>query len=150
MKTKETSQTLTLTSPASATTAVGASAFTGAFLQRAEALTIDAKIIGGTGGTLDVYLQRKIASDSWLDWVHFPQVAAATTKRYTLTIVGNDSTIVETGGGSDAAPGVALAAGTAVNVTPGDTVRVVFVAGVGTSLGASQVITITPYTERMG
>lgn len=151
MKIKGTSQTVTATSPSAAsTTSVASTTFKGAIMRDAEALVIDAKLIGGTGGTLDVYLQRKIASDSWLDWVHFPQIAAGTTKRYTVTIVGNGSSIVEVGGGSDAVPGVALAANTAVNVTPGDDVRVVFVSGSGVSAGATNTITITPYKERFG
>lgn len=149
MKIKGTAQTVTATSPAAAsTTAVASDVFKGALLRGAEALVVDATLVGGTGGTLDVYLQRKLASDSWVDWVHFPQIAAATTKRYTFTIVGNGSSITEVGGGTDASPGVALAANTAVNVTPGDDVRVVFVSGSGVSAGASNSITITPYTER--
>jgi hypothetical protein len=115
--------------------------------QRADRLVVDATLLGGTGGTLDVYLQRKIAADTWRDWIHFPQVAAATAKKYTVTITGDGTSIVETGGGSDAAPGVALAANTAVNVIPGGDVRVVFVSGGGVSVGASNSITITPYVE---
>jgi hypothetical protein len=145
---KETAQTVTLTSPAAAsTTAVGATIFAGSMFQRADRLVVDATLLGGTGGTLDVYLQRKIAADTWRDWIHFPQVAAATAKKYTVTITGDGTSIVETGGGSDAAPGVALAANTAVNVIPGGDVRVVFVSGGGVSVGASNSITITPYVE---
>jgi hypothetical protein len=118
-------------------------------LTKAEGIVIDATLTGGTGGTLDVYLQRKIASDTWRDWVHFPQLAAAASKKYTLTIIGNGAGIVEVGGGSDASPGVALAANTAVDVTPGGDVRLVFVSGAGTSAGAAQTIIFTPYTERL-
>lgn len=147
MRTKKDAQTVTLTSPAAASTTVGATIFAGSTLN-ADKLVIDATLIGGTGGTLDVYLQRKLASNSWADWVHFPQIAAGTTKRYSLAITGEGTSIVEVGGGTDAAPGVALAANVAVNVIPGGDVRVVFVAGVGTSVGASNTIKITPYQER--
>lgn len=147
MRTKKDAQTVTLTSPAAASTAVGATIFAGSTLN-ADKLVIDATLVGGTGGTLDVYLQRKLASNSWADWIHFPQIAAGTTKRYSFMITGEGASIVEVGGGSDAAPGVALAANTAVNVIPGGDVRVVFVAGVGTSAGASNTIKITPYMER--
>lgn len=150
MRTKETAQTVTATSPSSASTAVVATLFKGAMLRTAEKLVVDATLLGGTGGTLDVYLQRKIASDTWRDWIHFPQIAATVAKKYTVTIKGEGTTIVETGGGSDASPGVALAANTAVDVIPGDDVRIVFVAGASTSAGASNSITITPYTERRG
>lgn len=147
-RTKEVGQTITATSPAAASTVVHTVTFGAGWLRTADKLVIDATLLGGTGGTLDIYLQRKIAADTWRDWIHFPQIAAATAKKYTVTITGEGATIVETGGGSDAAPGVALAANTAVNVIPGDVVRIVFVAGASTSAGASNSITITPYTER--
>lgn len=149
MKTKETAQTITATSPAAASTVVHTDLFKGSMLARAEGLVIDAKLTQATGGTLDVYLQRKLATNDWVDWVHFPQLAAGSSvKRYTCTITGNGAPLVEVGGGTDAAPGVALAANTAVDVTPGDDVRIVFVAGASTSAGAAQTIRITPYTEK--
>lgn len=117
-------------------------------LLRANYLVVDAQIVGATGGTVDVYLQRKIAADTWRDWIHFPQVAAATTKRYSLAIDGTGATIVETGGGSDATPGVGLAANTAINIIPGGEVRLVTVTGGGVSIAASVSITITPYSEK--
>jgi hypothetical protein len=148
MRTKKDVQTVTLTSPSAAsTTAVGATIFAGSTLN-ADKLVIDATLVGGTGGTLDVYLQRKTGTNAWRDWVHFPQIAAGTTKRYSFAITGEGTSIVETGGGTDAAPGVALAANTVVNVIPGGDVRVVFVTGGGVSAGASNTITITPYQER--
>lgn len=148
MRCKETAQTVTATSPAIASTAVAAASFKGDMLRKADLLVIDANLLGGTGGTLDVYLQRKVATDAWVDWIHFPQLAATVAKKYSVAITGTGSTIVETGGGNDATPGVALAANAAVNVMPGDEVRVVFVAGASTSAGASNSVTITPYTER--
>lgn len=147
MKKALTPQTVTATSPAAASTVVHTVAFKGSMLSKADFLTIDATLLGGTGGTLDVYLQRKIASDTWRDWLHFPQIAAATAKKYTVTINGEGATIVETGGGSDASPGVALAANTSVNCIPNGDVRIVFVAGASTSAGASNSITITPFVE---
>lgn len=147
MRTKKDAQTVTLTSPAAASTAVGATIFAGSTLN-ADKLVIDADLQAGAGGTLDVYLQRKTGTNAWRDWVHFPQLTAAQAKKFTLSITGEGSSIVEVGGGTDAAPGVALAANTAVNVIPGGDVRVVFVAGASTSAGASNVIKITPYLER--
>lgn len=148
MRTKETVQTITATSPAAASTVVPATVFKGGMLRQADKLVIDAALMGGTGGALDVYLQRKLEADRWVDWIHFPQLAAGTSKKYSLCITGEGSSIVEVGGGTDAAPGVALAANTAVNVIPGDDVRIVFVAAGGTSAGGSNRIDITPYTER--
>ncbi len=148
MKSKETPQTIIVTSPAAAGTVIHTVLFKGAMLTNAEGLVIDAVLAGGTGGVLDIYLQRKTGTDAWLDWVHFPQLAIAASKKYTATVTGNGTSLVEVGGGTDAAPGVALAANTVVDVTPGGDVRIVFVAGASTAAGASQKITITPYTER--
>jgi hypothetical protein len=149
MKRKIATQTVTLTSAAAAGTTIGATLFKGSMFQRADRLVIDALLRGATGGTLDVYLQRKLGTDSWTDLCHFAQQAAAgAQKRYTCTITGDGATIVETGVGTDAAPGVALAVNTLVNVMPGDDVRIVFVAGAATSAGASQSITITAYADK--
>lgn len=149
MKRKDSTQTVTLTSPAAAGTSAGATTFKGALFQRSDRLVIDAAIRGGTGGTLDVYLQRKVATDTWNDLVHWPQQAAGgAIKRYTCTINGDGTSILEVTGGTDAVPAPSLAVNTNVNCMPGDEVRVVFVAGVGTSAGASQSITITSYVDR--
>lgn len=148
MRTKEATQTVTATSPAAAGTSAAPTAFTGGALVTADALVIDATLTGATGGTLDVYLQRKIAADTWRDWVHFPQVAAGASKAFSLVVRGNGTTIADVGGGSDASPTPSMAANAFANVIPGGDVRVVFVAGAGTSAGASQTIAITPYTER--
>lgn len=148
MRTKETAIALTGTAASAASTTTPVAAVAGLDLRRAELLIIDALLVGCTGGTLDVYVQRKIATNSWLDWIHFPQIAAGTTKRYSLAINGEGSVIVETGGGTDAAPGVALAANTAVNVIPSGDVRLVLVTGGGVSVGNAQTVTITPYTVR--
>lgn len=149
MKVKGTAQTVTATSPSTATTAVAATQFKGSAFSKAEQLVIDAALVGATGGTLDVYLQRKVASDTWRDLAHFPQLASGgAAVKYTATITGEGTSLVVVGGGSDAAPGVALAVNTVVNVIPGGDIRVVFVSGAGTSAGASQSITITPYSVR--
>lgn len=122
--------------------------FRGATLKAADLLVIDALLDAPTAGTLDVYLQRKIAADTWRDWVHFPQVAANGIKYYSLTITGEGSSIVETGNSTDAAATVALAANTAINIIPGDDVRCVVVTGAGTANAGAVDITITPYTIR--
>lgn len=153
MRTKEAAVTLTDTSPAAASTVVStAIVFKGSHFWRAEKLTVDAILIGGTGGTLDVYLQRKTGTNAWMDWIHFAQVAAGTTKRFNVVITGEGAVAsnapFDVGGGTDAAPGVSLAANTSTNCLPTGDVRAVFVAGVSTSAGATQTITITPYSER--
>jgi len=139
--------TLTGTSPASATTAAVGAAVGG--LDRFSFFEIDAIVIGGTGGTIDLYLQRQVdkTNDIWLDWVHFPQVAAATTKRYTVSSIGNGS-IVEVGQMNTALSGsLVLAANTCVGGHPGDAVRLVAVGGAGTSAGATQTVYLSCFEE---
>jgi len=151
MKTKELPLVATYTSPAAAGTVVGPS-LSGLGLSRADILMVDAVLTGATGGTVDVYLQRATGVNDWTDWAHFPQVAvAAAATRITFAIDGAGTISMQPiGGGTDAAPGVALAVNSYTNVMPGGNLRVVTVAGAGTSAGASQKITVTPYTERFG
>lgn len=149
MRTKETPQNLAFATGTSAATTIHTASFKGSWLKSADRLVIDAFLDAPTAGTLDVYLQRKIASNTWRDWVHFPQVAANGIKYYSVALDGRGSTIVETGNSTDATPTLVLAANTAVNVIPGDEIRIVYVLGVGTANAGAIDITITPYTERM-
>jgi hypothetical protein len=136
--------TLTGTSPASASTALGDSVVG---LLGYDRFSIEAVIIGGTGGTLDVYLQRQVTDNVWADWLHFPQVAAAATKKYAVQCGrSNDVTIREIATGTDAAHGTpVLAANTFIGGHPGNKIRAVYVAGSGTSVGAAQTIYITAW-----
>lgn len=143
MRTELAKQTLTEATPGSASTAAGAS-ITG--LDKYSAVRFEVTITGGTGGTLDVYLQRQCGKDGsgnqqWVDFVHFPQVAATVVKRYSASSMTSTS-IVEVGGGTDAAPGVALAANTNVGGHPGSVIRPVYVAGAGTSVAGSCTIRV--------
>ncbi len=147
MRVKEASLVVAATSPAAASTTAVGGTFKGANLTRGSLFVIDAALFGGTGGTLDVYLQRKVATDTWRDWIHFPQLAAATAKKYTVTVTGEGTSIVEVGAGTDSTPAVAITANTVVNVLPGGDVRVVFVSGTGVSVGALNTVTITPYVD---
>lgn len=141
-------QTFTVsdTSPASAITAVGDSVGS---LDEFDWFTIDADLVGATGGTLDIYLQRQVAEDLWRDWLHFPQLAdtAAAVKYTAVTSVTNSVVVV--GGGTDATPGVALAANTFIGGHPGNKVRAVYVAGAGTSAGAAVTIRVTGWKRRV-
>jgi len=138
---------LTGTSPASASTAAVGAVLGG--LSAFDFFQIDAIITGGTGGTVDLYIQRQVdkTNDVWLDWVHFAQVSAATTKRYTVSSAGN-GTITEVGQMNTALSGsLVLAAGTCVGGHPGDAVRLVATAGSGTSAGQTQTVYITCFEE---
>lgn len=142
--------TLTGTTPAAA----GQAAVSGMALQgldKYEALTIDALLVGATGGTLDVYIQRLIdptGNGAWLDWVHFPQLnAGASAIRYTIGAPSPTTGIVAVGltqtNGTSGAP--ALAANTFVGCLPGDQIRVLAVAGVSTSAGAALTMYVSAF-----
>lgn len=148
MKTHESTASVTAeATPAGVGTAVGSTLKNG-FLKTADALTIDVSITAGAGGTLDVYLQRKLAADSWADWIHFPQVTAAATARYSVSVDGAGSSIVAVGRGTDASPGVALAANSVVNVLPGGDIRLVYVAGAGAAGAGAVTLRVQPITYR--
>lgn len=144
--------TLSGTSPAAASTAAGASA---SGLAKFTAVRVDAVLTGATGGALDVYIQRKLAANVWVDWAHFPQLAAgASAVAYSFTVTTGNLGTAATGTlsatiaaittrGNDATPSPGLAAATLDLNHPGDHIRVVYVAGASTSAGAAQVITVT-------
>jgi hypothetical protein len=128
--------TISDTSPATATTALG-TVLSG--LAEYDFIRVDALLVGATGGTLDVYLQRNIGPNAWADWVHFAQLAAgAAATRFSLMASLANSTIITTANaGTDAAPAVGLAAATFIGGHPGNTIRPVYVGGASTSAGAA-------------
>lgn len=125
-----------LSSSASASTTTAPANGTVFELEQYDAITVAAKIVGCTGGTLDVYLQRKLETDVWVDFAHFPQVAAGATKYYQLS-ASLGATINEVGTGTDATPAPALAANTVVAGHPGTCLRVVCVTGAGVSVAGT-------------
>lgn len=123
------------TSPSSATT-VAATGVTGFALY--DAITIVATVAGTTGGTLDVCVQHSPDGVTWYDYVHFPQaLAAAASVIYAYPPVANDNIVVI---GKDTTP--LLAAGSAAGGVWFDRLRVLFVAGAGTSVGAVQSVNV--------
>lgn len=132
------------TTPAAPGTAVGTVI---ASLDEYDYVRVDASLVGATGGTLDVYLQRLIKPNAWADWVHFAQLAAgASAVKYSLVGAHGLSTTITTGNiGTDAAPAVSLAAATFLGGHPGKSLRAVYVAGAGTSAGAVLNITATAF-----
>lgn len=132
--------TIADTSPASASTAVSAIAVSG--LEQYQEIHIEADLLGATGGTLDVYLQRRLGNDLWRDWIHFSQLAdGAAAVKYSAP-PGYSQTMTVVGGGTTAAPGVAIAANTNIGCHPGTEIRAVYVAGAGTSVGAAQTVRV--------
>lgn len=131
--------TISDTSPASASTAVGNSVTD---LDEYQEIHIEADLVGATGGTLDVYLQKKLATNVWRDWIHFAQLSAGAAAVKHSVPPGYTKDIYTVGGGSDASPGVALAADEFVGGHPGSTIRAVYVAGGSTSAGAAVTIRV--------
>lgn len=133
------------TSPATAITAVGD---TVGGLSKYDAITIIGTLTGATGGALDVYLQTSYDDGTvWYDYIHFAQVAdgaAAATFSVGIPAAGVTA-LTAVGKGTVGTPAVALAANTVVGGVWGDKMRAVYVAGVGTSAGAAQAISIVGY-----
>lgn len=138
--------TITGTTPASASTAIVGER-QGSLLPF-DWFTIDASLVGATGGVLDVYLQRQVTTDVWADWLHFTQLTAgAAAVRYSA-VSGYDRQLIAVGVGTDSSPGTpALAAGSFVGGHPGQWLRCVAVAGASTSAGAAITIRITGWRE---
>lgn len=147
---------LTGTSPAAAGTAYGATPGTDLLTEGTHDLssydwwTATILLTGATGGALNVYLQRKVDEDYWLDWIAFPQIAAAAPLvRYTGDSSCAGTGIVVVGGGAVAAATPALAAGLWACASPGNrAVRLAYTAGVGTSAGAAQVVYLDAWRRR--
>lgn len=117
-------------------------------LDDVQAIVVTATLQGGTGGTLDVYLQFSPDEGvSWWDAVHFPQLAnGAAAINYTCTLGGEQNTITVVGTGLTPA----LAANTVAVGGWGSRMRMVMVAGSGTNAGALQKITLLGQRPEMG
>lgn len=108
-------------------------------LSRYDRLEIETVLQGATGGTLDVYLQFWDGSD-WVDYIHYTQIAggAGAVRLAYVPQVPTTHTVVTVGANTTPA----LAAGSSVGNHPGERLRVLFVAGAGTSAGATQTIRV--------
>lgn len=132
-------KTWTGTSPASASTSISTLIVTG--LDAFEAMKIVTIFQGATGGTLDIYLQMCDDQDgsTWVDYAHFTQIAAgaaSATSLYSVTRQTERLTAIAVAVGDTPA----LAAGTVLGGEFGAKMRVVMVAGAGTSAGTAQTI----------
>lgn len=126
------------TSPASASTAVGARTVGG--FQDVQSLTIIATLAGATGGALDVYLQTSFdGGTTWYDFAHFTQItaaAAAVTRLWHVNRAVAVSTVATIGSGTTPA----LAANAINGGAWGNAFRLLYVAGASTSAGAVQTV----------
>lgn len=109
-----------------------------------DAVDVIAEFGGATGGTLDVYVQ--ISPDdgaNWYDIIHFTQAAAASAvKVYQAPISNATTTATPVAVGKNLVP--VLAANTVVNGAFSDRMRLVMVAGSGTTLGTIVKVTLAP------
>jgi hypothetical protein len=132
--------TLTDTSPASATSATSAGYAGG--LQYFDTLTIISTLQGGTGGNLSVYLQTTFDDGvTWFDFAHYQTISAGASAATNIWHVHRSTAVTAaTTIGSGTSP--ALAVNTINGGAFGDRIRVLYVAGAGTSAGASQTVRI--------
>lgn len=105
-----------------------------------------AVVQGGTGGTLDIYIQtafKKVnASPTWVDVAHFPQLAAGAAAVGTAFTVTrwSPTTSAFTAGLNTVSGTPALAVNTVVPGVLGYLFRVVYKTGAGNTVGAAQSI----------
>ncbi len=136
------STTLAGTSPAApgsaATTGVGG-------FGEADSISIVATLQGATGGTLDVYVQTSYdGGATYVDFCHFPQLAGAAASSVRVWHVTRNlaqTTLTTVGTGTSPA----LAANAIVGGCWGDYMRLLFVAGGGTSAGAAQSVILSAH-----
>lgn len=137
------------TSPAGAsTTTVGATSATQIGMYAT--CSFVATVQGGTGGTLDIYVQtlfRTIASPNgfWADVAHLTQIAAAAapiTVAFTLTRFSPTAAAIVTGLNTASATPL-LPVNTVVPGLLGAQLRTVYKTGAGNTVGAAQVILAT-------
>jgi hypothetical protein len=104
--------------------------------------------VGATGGTLDVYVQTSPDGGlSWFDIIHFVQLAGGgPAVKYSSPISQSTTTAVPTVVGKNLAP--ALSAAAVVNGAFSDRMRLVMVAGSGTSVGAAVIVRLAPQRSR--
>lgn len=102
-------------------------------------VTVVSKLQGATGGTLDVYLQSWDGTD-WVDWLHYTQLAALTPAASLVYVPDYPIAHALVTVGRNLTP--ALAVNSSVGGHPGEALRMLFVAGAGTSAGALQTMRI--------
>lgn len=138
---------LTATSPAAPGTGLGTSNVIISKLDEYESLLIVPSLIGATGGTLDVFIQHSYdEGNNWVDYIHFAQLAAgaAASKQFVSVSKFGGQVVTFPTVGYNLTP--TLAAATAVGGPFGSQMRLIFIAGAGTSAGAA--ISVSIYAQR--
>lgn len=126
-------KTYAVTSPAAASTAVLATFGVNPY----QSLRIECDTVGATGGTLDIYFQVSGGEGTvWSDYAHLAQIAGGASAAkvvFAVSRAGQQTTITAIGQGTSPA----LAANTVLGGDFGSQMRIVAVAGAGTSVGAA-------------
>jgi hypothetical protein len=146
----------TETSPAAASTVVSSQPVQNAAnslpagicgpMQDYDAVDVIAEISGATGGTLDVYLQiSPDAAQSWYDLIHFAQAGAGSgVKYYQCPISNATNTTAPVQVGKGLSPVLGAGSAAVVNGAFSDRMRLVFVAGSGTTAGVQVIVRVAP------
>lgn len=118
-----------------------------------DACDVIAELRGATGGTLDVYVQ--ISPDdgaNWYDIIHFPQLAnGAAAVIYQAPISNATTTTFSVVVGKNLSPALTVSGTTGVvNGAFSDRMRLVMVAGSGTSAGAAIVVRVAAQRSEGG
>ena len=118
-----------------APTTAPAGVLTGVQLDGFGGLAIAADLVGATGGTLDVYIQTSPnGGTTWFDYAHFTQLTNGNAAVRYAFAVSPSGLLTPSVVGINLTP--ALAAGVCIGGAWGDRMRLVFVAGTGTTAGA--------------
>jgi hypothetical protein len=140
--------TLTITTGTGSGTVLGTSANG---FRKYDYFMLDANLLNSGTSAVDVYIQRAVTTYApteatvWRDWVHFPQLTAATGKKHYSLTPQPSGGIVAVGTGSTPA----LAANVAVGGHPGERLRLVTVqAGTGTYVAQTQTVHVTAWAGR--
>jgi len=116
-----------------------------------DSLDVAAEIQGATGGTLDVYVQcSPDGGNNWYDVIHFTQAAAGSGVKYyqaPLSLATNTTAPVAVG--KNLAPALGSALASVVNGAFTDRLRLVMVAGTGTTAGALVIVRMAPQRIRV-
>lgn len=116
-----------------------------------DSVGIDADLKGATGGTLDVYVQQSPDQGvTWYDIVHFTQLTNGNAAvKYSAPISQATNTTAPQAVGQNLTPALGGASASVVNGAFSDRMRLVMVAGTGTTQGAAVVVRLSPQRSRV-
>jgi hypothetical protein len=117
-----------------------------------ESIGVVAELTGATGGTLNVYLQNSGDQGlTWFDMIAWPTITAgASVVYYSSPLSQSTTTSTTTIVGKGASPAlVAGANGAVVNGAFSSRLRLVMVAGSGTTAGASVIVRLAAQRSRL-